>query len=121
MRVVSVTLFDPILKSAEVIISDGKFTCRAFSHPCHIEPGAELIRPLQLLDEAGLMLTDITEPKIEAITASGLAHRGVALVMDAEQQLFAVGGLHLQIAGSLPGGISSGDMIEFECARIDIY
>jgi hypothetical protein len=119
MRVVSVVPFSLGSESAIVIVTDGTHICRAFCWPCYTNAGSVLGDPLQVFDESGLMLTSETEPRLESTSEAGFAHRGIAQVVDAREGLLAVGKLTLQISGDLPGGISSGDMVQFECSRID--
>ena len=119
MRVISVVPFAEGSESATVTVTDGAHLCHAFSWPCDTKEGSELLEPLQVFDESGLMLTEEGEPRLERTNAA-FGHRGVALVVDANQALLAIGGLRLEVSGPLPGGISSGDMVEFECVRIDL-
>ncbi|WIY68101.1 hypothetical protein KB221_08255 [Aquidulcibacter paucihalophilus] len=119
MLVVSVVPFSPGDESAVVTVTDGIHTCRAFCWPCDLQSGSEVVEPLQFFDESGLMFTWETEPRLESTSGEGFAHRGVAQVVDARAGLLAVGNLALQ-TDHLPAGISSGDMVEFECVRIDL-
>ncbi len=119
MRVLAVTPFYPRSESATVTVSDGRHTCESFCHPCAIAVGAEVATPLQLFDSTVFMLTEQTDPWLEHIGPQ-YQHRGVARVVDAARGLLEIGGLRLEEATPLPGGIEAGSLVEFECARIDL-
>lgn len=120
MRVASVLPFSPRSDSAVVTVTDGHHICRAFSWPCKIDIGSAVVEPLQLFGESVLKLTAETESRLESVSEDGLGHRGIAQVVDAREGLLAVGGIVLKVTAYLPGGISSGDIVEFKCARIDL-
>lgn len=119
MRVTAVNPFTAGSDSAAVTVSDGKHVCEAFSYPCSCEVGMKIGEPLQLFDTTVFMLTDEEASRLEHIGPQ-FQHRGVARVVDKEQGLLEIGGLRLQEEVPLPGGIETGNFIEFECVRIDI-
>lgn len=120
MRVVSVVPFNPGSDSAVVTVTDGYHTCRAFSWPSDTKRGSAAVEPLRIFGESVLMLSSETKSRLESVREDSLGHRGITQVVDAREGLLAVGKITLQVTGYLPGGISSGDMVEFECARIDL-
>ncbi len=119
MHVVAVTSFAPGSDSATVTVSDGQHACEAFSYPSSYEVGAEVTEPLQLFDTTVFMLTDETAPRLEHIGPQ-FQYRGVARVIDIDRGLIEIGGLRFEEAVPLPGGIETGNLVEFECARIDL-
>jgi hypothetical protein len=83
--------------------------------------GEVLSEPLHIFEVEGLMLTERQLPGLEKISPDGLAQRGVARVIDAEQKVLGIGGLRFVVDDFLPGGIEVGDMVEFKCDRIDLW
>jgi len=45
----------------------------------------------------------------------------VAKIVDTKNQVIAVGNIKMVIDDFLPGGLENGNIIEFECARIDLW
>lgn len=119
MRVEAVTPISPDSESATVTVSDGRHTCEAFCYPCAYKVGAEITEPLQLSDSTVFMLADQTMVRLEHIGPQ-YQHRGVARVVDKDRGLIEIGGLRLEESVPLPGGIETGSVVEFECARIDL-
>ncbi len=119
MHVVAVTLVSLGLESATVTVSDGQHTCEAFCCPCANKVGAAITEPLQLFDSSVFMLTDQTVAWLEHVGPQ-YQHRGVARVIDKDRGLLEIGGLRLEEPAPLPGGIETGSLVEFECARIDL-
>ncbi|WP_139833052.1 MULTISPECIES: hypothetical protein [unclassified Pseudomonas] len=109
-------------EEAEVEISDGEFTCVAFSQPCDRTIGETIDEPLHVFSMRDAMICE-NEPTVGIwnIENSGLSRRVVAKVTDTTQQLIAVGKINLVIEDHLPGGIEKDDLIEFNCGRIDLW
>ena len=120
MYVSAVTPFAPGSESAEVTVTDGQYSCRAFSYPCDAVEGEVVTEPLQLFDEVICLMFEDAEPRIESTGDVDFRHCGVAKVLDVENDLLCVGELILQAGGQLPGGLAVGDAVEFECVRIDL-
>ena len=119
MYVSAVTPFAPGSESADVTVTDGQYSCRAFSYPCDAVEGEVVIEPLQLFDEVICLMFEDAEPRIESTGNEDFRHFGVAKVLDVENDLLSVGELILQV-GALPAGLAVGDAVEFECVRIDL-
>ena len=100
-------------------VTDGQYSCRAFSYPCEAVEGEAVTEPLQLFDEVICLMFEDSEPRIESAGDVDFRHCGVATVLDVANDLLSVGELILQ-AGGLPGGLAVGDAVEFECVRIDL-
>jgi hypothetical protein len=109
-------------EEAEVEISDGEFTCIAFSQPCNANIGDTIKEPLHVFSIKNAMLCEgDTALGIFGNEGTGLSRKVIARVVDVSEQLIAVGRINLTIEDYLPGGIRAGDLIEFDCARIDLW
>jgi len=106
---------------AEVLVSDGRYKCEAYSQPCNVKVGDLLDDRLHLFGIRDAMLTEASELEIRKLDPDGLAQRVVARVSDAQEGYLTVGALHFAADDLLPGGIGEGDIITLECARIDLW
>jgi hypothetical protein len=106
---------------AEVEITDGTFTCIAFSCPCEVQVDDQLFEPLHVFDIRNAMLVDQVAPGIWNLTENGLGRKVIAELSDVSDQLLKVGGIVLVVEDRLPGGLEQGNFIQFECARIDLW
>jgi hypothetical protein len=107
---------------AEVEISDGNFTCVAFSQPCSANIGETINDPLHVFSLKEAMICESESPVgIWNTEKPGLSRKVIARVINASEHLVAVGGIKLLIDDYLPGGINTGDLIEFKCGRIDLW
>ena len=106
---------------AEVEITDGSFVCFAFSQPCTVKIGDKIAEPLHVFDVKDAMISNQTELGIWKTTENGLGCNVIAKVVDIRAQLLSVGGIQLLVDDYLPGGLEPGNIIEFECARIDLW
>lgn len=109
-------------EEAEVEITDGEFTCIAFSHPCSANIGDEVNGPLHIFSlKSAMRCEGFAELGIWNIQKQGLSRKVIARVLDASKQVVTVGKITMIIEDYLPGGVVVGDLIEFECARIDLW
>ena len=106
---------------AEVEITDGAFTCVAFSCPCEVDVNEKISEPLHVFDIRNAMLVDDAALGIWSLTDESLGRKVVAELIDVPRQLLKVGGILLVVEECLPGGLEQGDIVEFECARIDLW
>ena len=65
--------------------------------------------------------TELAELGIWNIQGQDLSRKVIARVLDTSEQVVTVGKITMTIDDYLPGGIIVGDLIEFECARIDLW
>ena len=121
MRVTSIKWLSIPAAEAEVEISDGVHTCTAFSCPCDAYIGQELTDPLHAFDIRNARIADNVGLGIWNVTDTGLGRRVVAELIDPTSHMFEVGGITLVVDDHLPGGLVQGNIIEFECARIDLW
>jgi hypothetical protein len=106
---------------AEVEITDGIFTCIAFSCPCEVAVNDKISEPLHVFDVQKAMLVKNTEPGIWQLNNNGLERKVIAELIDVSKKLLMVGNIMLVVDDYLPGGLEQGDLVELECARIDLW
>lgn len=108
-------------EEAEVHISDGRYTCTAFSWPCKVNSGDHLTDPLHVFSIRNAMLSDQATLGVWNISDTKLDQKVVAKIVNIVDQIVAIGDIHMVIDDPLPGGFETGSVIEFECARIDLW
>ena len=108
-------------EEAEVEISDGDFTCIAFSQPCNVIVGEHLTQPLHVFSVKNAVISDQSAVGIWNLSDTKLQRKVVAKIIDITNQVVVVGDIHMVIDDFLPGGLEIGNIIEFECARIDLW
>jgi hypothetical protein len=106
---------------AEVEISDNEFTCVAFSCPCGVKVNQQLTEPLHVFDIRKAAQVDEGEPGIWRLNDTRFGQRVVAELIDPTTHLFRVGRILLIVDDYLPGGLAKRGLVEFECARIDLW
>ena len=121
MHIESVEWISKEAEEAEVVVSDGRFSCRAFSQPCSLLVGQVLQEPLHVFGAKKIMISTAGECGFELQVNGGLAQKIIAVLQDLQSRRLSVGGIELVLDDYVPGGIQTGDMIEFECARIDVW
>jgi hypothetical protein len=121
MQVKSINWLSVSAAEAEVEITDGVFTCTAFACPCGVKINDEICEPLHIFEIRNAMLSRESETGIWNINKLGLGRRVVAELTNSSSNLLRVGDIKLFVDGHLPGGIQNGDIVEFECARIDLW
>ena len=108
-------------EEAEVEISDGQFKCVAFSQPCDAEVGQQITEPLHVFSIKNAMISDKSTLGIWSTSNGKLERKVVAKIVDITNQVIAVGDISMVIDDFLPSGLENGNIIEFECARIDLW
>lgn len=106
---------------AEVEIIDGDFTCVAFSCPCEVEVNEKISEPLHVFDIRNAIVVDDAAPGIWSLADESLGRKVIAELIDVHKQLLKVGGILLVVEEDLPGGLEQGNIVEFDCARIDLW
>jgi hypothetical protein len=108
-------------EEAELLISDGKYDCVAFFQPCNIKEGDSIKEPLHAFMVNNLMVARETNCSITLIKPNGLAQRLVAEVVDLEDSLVKVGNIEIILEERIPPGAIPGSLVEFDCARLDVW
>jgi len=106
---------------AEVEIVDGVVKCVAFSCPCEVDVGDEIIGPLHVFNLRNAVLVDNVGESISLMGNTGLSHHVVAKLIDPARQICGVGNILLSVEDDLPGGSEEGNLLAFECGRIDLW
>jgi hypothetical protein len=121
MRIEDIVWLSKEADEAEVLVTDGQYSCKAYSQPCNVKVGDYLGERLHLFGVRDARLSEISEPGIHRLASNGLAQRLVAKVSDVKLGYLTVGKIHFAADDPLPGGIAEGDMISLDCARIDLW
>ncbi|MET1069745.1 MAG: hypothetical protein ABWY28_17190 [Pseudomonas prosekii] len=121
MKIESISWISKEAEEAEVTISDGHFTCIAFCQPCNIKVGDKITEPLHAFSIKNAIISDKSTLGVWNVSETKLEKKVIAKILDITNQIVAVGDISLIIDDYLPGGLENGDIIEFECARIDLW
>ena len=121
MRIESIRWLSKPAQEAEVTVSDGSFTCEAYSMPCNASVGDVLLQPLHLFGVRIAMRIETGTIGIRKSSELGLGQQVVATVRSFGEGRLSVGGIELVLDDPLPGGIQDGDMVKLDCARIDLW
>ena len=121
MMVKQLTWLSLAAKEAELLVSDGKYECIAFSQPCDVKEGIDLKEPLHAFMVYNLMISREKNCSISLIRPQGLAQYCVAEVTNAENGLVKIGNIEISLEEKAPPGAIPGDLVEFTCARLDVW
>lgn len=121
MRIEKIHWLSEAAQEAEVRVTAGSFAIEAFCQPCDVSVGQELDAPLHIFGIRGGQLVSGKEVGARKIHDERLEQFLVADIVDVESQMLGIGEIRLVVDDYLPGGLSNGDRIEFECARVDLW
>ncbi|MCU0122212.1 hypothetical protein N8H74_28495 [Pseudomonas sp. B2M1-30] len=122
MLVKNITWTSPNDEEAEVDITDGYFTCKAFSYPCNAKIGDSLSEPLHIFSlKHAKPCNKNSNEGIRDTKSNGLSKKIIAKVVDITTQTINIGRISFIVDDHLPEGITNGDIIELECARVDLW
>lgn len=124
MRVEKINWVSKSAKEAELIISDGKEKCLVFSQPCDFTVGNMIEGPLHAVDVGQIVKVidqDCFEKIIRNSDKSYFSHHCVARIIDLENSLVTVGEFKIELDCQIPSWAEENDLIEFDCARLDIW
>lgn len=121
MFVKRLTWLSKAAREAELLVSDGKYECIAFSQPCDVKEGDHLKEPLHAFMVDNLMVSREKNCGVSLIRPEGLAHHCVAEVVDAENGLVKIGEIEITLEERAPPGAMPRDLVEFNCARLDVW
>src|SRR5262249_165257 len=111
MKVINLTWVSKKAKEPELIISNGKYNCVAFSHPCEVSEGEIIKEPLHAFMLKDLMISNGQNYLIAIIRAGSLAQKCVAKVIDRNESLVQIGNINILLDEALPVGAKTGDFI----------
>lgn len=117
MKIVEVDNFAD--DSSEVTISDGVYQCTAFAWPEIPRVGDHVVEPLVAFDAGAVMVTHQNACSIKRGTGPW-DHSIVGRLEDVVTGIVSVGGIYIALDAHLPGDLQAGDLVEFNCARIDV-
>ena len=121
MMIKKLTWLSRAAKEAELVVSDGKYECIAFSQPCDVQEGDNLKESLHAFMVNNLMVSRQKDCNISLIRVEGLAQHCVAEVVDAEDGLVKIGNIEIILEGKAPPEAIPGNLVEFTCARLDVW
>jgi len=123
MKITKVTWISKSAQEAELIVSDGTYECLAFSQPFNMQLNENLMEPLHAMDVDNLMkvINQGERESIERVSESYFSHHCVAKILSREQSLVSVGEIIIQLENLIPGWAKEGDLVEFNCSRLDIW
>uniref|UniRef100_A0A0C1NA65 Uncharacterized protein n=1 Tax=Tolypothrix bouteillei VB521301 TaxID=1479485 RepID=A0A0C1NA65_9CYAN len=104
---------------ALVSITDGVYGCVAFCQPCERLVGELIKEPLLAFGTEGVVLSNEETLGFRRIRDT-FRHEVYARVTDATLGIVSVGSIRLELDTPLPGGIVTGDSINFFCDRVDV-
>jgi hypothetical protein len=108
-------------QEAEVHLSSGGYRCIAFCQPCEYEEGASVTEALHAFMTKEVMLSRDEDASLNWLGGSSLVHKCTARVVDVAHALVSVGDIKIELDGSIPAGVNAGDLIDFKCARLDLW
>ncbi len=109
-------------KEAELIMTDGKNECLVFSQPCHVTLGENVNDLLHAMDVEDFMRTTETSEKITRVPEiSYFSHFCVARIIDFKKNIVAVGQIQIELDHDIPDWAKDGDLVEFNCDRLDLW
>ena len=121
MRVQKIHLISLAGRDAEVHLSDGKRVCVAFCQPCEYGEGEVLDGPLHAFMTKAVMLSYGDDISMQRANQNSFAYKCIGRVVDAQTDLVAIGNFEIELDDRIPAGVSAGDLVDFECARIDLW
>jgi hypothetical protein len=117
----SIMLVSQEAEEALLTITDGVHTFTAFSQPCSKSPGDIIEEVLYAFDTKKLILKgDEGKPYIKQKNGD-LQHEILGVMLDVENKILQVGDILIEIDTDLPGGLQTGDYVEFTCERLDLF
>ena len=119
VRVEAITWLSEAAQEAEVTVRSRSGKLLAFCQPCELSVGQVIASPIHAFVAREIQLAPQAEPSICAM--DGFRHSVVGTLTDRAQQLVQSCGFTIQIDDYLPGGIQAGDIVSFECGRLDIW
>jgi hypothetical protein len=123
VKIEKITWISRSAKEAELLISDGKEKCLAFSQPCHFSVG-KIEEPLYALEVTGLMkVVDYNTPEkmVRNQKTSYYSYHCIARVLDFTNSIVVVGRIKIELDCPIPSWAEENALIEFDCVRLDLW
>ena len=119
MKIINIEWLSIDETEAAVEVSDGMFFCISFSHPCNLREGNFLTDPLLGFNVSDLMKVEDASQSIERI-GNSLKHKVIGKLTNLDPAIIEVGKIKIELDGNLPGGLHTGELLQFVCGRLDI-
>lgn len=123
MKVMKLNWISKAAREAEFIVGDGTHQCLVFSQPCSVRLNQILVEPLHALDVENLMIV-IDQNKHESVVKlneSYFSQYCVAKVKSIEKSIVSIGNILIELEIGIPNWAKEGDLVEFKCARLDVW
>ncbi|MCP3930310.1 MAG: hypothetical protein GY705_14545 [Bacteroidetes bacterium] len=104
---------------ADVIVTDGNYEIRCFSHPFHQKKGEEVCGTLSVFEHSSLMRSKTTEYIVEHL-GNG-KYFLVARLLNAEEGIVQIGEIKIHDIEGIPEEIKIGEYIQFIAPRVDLW
>lgn len=119
MKIQAIEWISKDAEEATILVSDGKYACWCFCHPCIAKIG-DTVSMLYALDSTGIKVATKKSFYINKHSV-GFGHDYCGQLSDKNKSIVSIGGISIEIDGDIPGDIEQGDCIEFTCARVDAW
>ncbi len=103
---------------AEVLASDGTWSCKVYSMPCQISKEGDEIKWLACLLCSEIVSADTCEFSLARLINKPYGYEIIGQISDAKEGLVAVGGLVFLVDQSIPGDLNEGDWVQFTVDRV---
>lgn len=107
-------------KEAELVISDGNFECIAFSQPCHYQVGDHINDPLEAFITEDVMISFENNVGFKKNDNNSFSYTCHATIVNVESSLVKIGNIYIILDNKLPNGCIEGNIVDFNCNRLDI-
>ncbi|WP_038181721.1 hypothetical protein [Vibrio rhizosphaerae] len=121
MKIEKINWISEIAQEAEVFLTDGEYKCMAFCQPCNYDVGMSISTALHSFMTKNIMLSYSENCLLKQIDSERFPHKCTAIVKNVSSSLVSVGKFVIELDSIIPAGVNDGDIIDFECARIDLW
>lgn len=123
MKIIQINWISQAGKEAELIISDGKYECLVFSQPCNHSLHENIVEPLHAIEIENLvkLIDENVETGIHKTNESYFSQRCIGNVTDIQKSIVTIGNIQLQLDMAMPNWLQNGDVVTFNCSRIDLW
>ncbi|HEL2041346.1 TPA: hypothetical protein U1B40_000878 [Streptococcus suis] len=104
---------------ADVVVTDGIYEIRCFSHPFHQRKGEKVSGTLSVFEHSNLKRSKTTEYISEHL-GNG-KYFLVARLLDAEEGIVQIGEMQIHDIEGIPEEIEKGEYIQFVAPRVDLW